>query len=231
MHDDRGQHRAVRSYVLRAGRMTPAQGRALATLLPRYGLDLAALGTPRQAFAQALPLHFEIGIGNGDNLLAMAAARPDRAFIGCEVHRPGLGHLLNRLDGHALDNLRVVEADAWQALAALPDASLAGAYMFFPDPWPKKRHHKRRLLRDDFLVLLAAKCAPQACFFFASDDADYAEQARETLARASGWRNLAGPRAWAPRPQRRIVTRFEARARRAGRAVYELVAARRPEPA
>ncbi|MEQ8231552.1 MAG: tRNA (guanosine(46)-N7)-methyltransferase TrmB [Gammaproteobacteria bacterium] len=226
--DTRAVRRAVRSYVLRAGRMTAAQARALDTLMPRYGLTVRDLGTPRASFARPLPLHFEIGIGNGENLLAMAVARPDRAFIGCEVHRPGLGHLLNRLDTLGLDNLRVVEADAWQALAALPDASLAGAYMFFPDPWPKKRHHKRRLLSQEFLALLAGKCAPQACFFFASDDADYAEQARTTLAGAPAWLNLAGNAAWAPRPRRRIVTRFEARARRAGRAVYELVAARAP---
>ena len=228
MGEDLTRRRAVRSFVLRAGRMTPAQSRALATQMPRFGLTTAALATPQAAFARPLPLHLEIGIGNGENLLAMARARPDRGFIGCEVHRPGIGHLLNRLADSGVDNLRVVEADARDVLDALPDGSLSATYLFFPDPWPKKRHHKRRLLDADFLELLARKCAPQACFFFATDDADYAEQAREALAGAPAWRNLAGARAWAPRPGRRVVTRFEARAKRAGRAIYELVAARCP---
>jgi len=228
MGEDLSRRRAVRSFVLRAGRMTPAQSHALATQMPRFGLTPAALAAPQAAFARPLPVHLEIGIGNGENLLAMARARPDRGFIGCEVHRPGIGHLLNRLADSGLDNVRVVEADACDVLDALPDGCLSATYLFFPDPWPKKRHHKRRLLDAGFLALLARKCAPQACFFFATDDADYAEQARATLATAPAWRNLAGDRAWAPRPRRRVITRFEARARRDGRPVYELVAVRCP---
>ena len=219
MNDHPAQPRAIRSYVLRAGRMTPAQQRALEAAWPRYGAVPDDLGDPVALFGRRAPLYLEIGIGNGDNLVAAAARERHANHLGCEVHRPGLGHALLQIERLALDNVRLLGADANDVLDALPAASLDGAAMYFPDPWPKKRHHKRRLLATPFLA------APSACFWFATDDADYARQAAELIDGAPGWRNLCGARAWAPRPHRRIVTRFEARARRAGHVVYELLAA------
>ena len=205
--------------------MTSAQDRALASLLPRYALTLDQLANPAHAFARRAPLHLEIGIGNGENLAAMAGHRPSADFIGCEVHRPGLGHVLNLIDAHGLRNVRLVPIDVNDVLAALAPQSLDAAYMYFPDPWPKKRHHKRRLLNIGLLAALATKIKPNGCFYFATDHAEYGEYARRAVDLAPGWLNLAGPDGRAPRPHQRIETRFEARARVAGRPVCELVAA------
>ena len=220
-----GPQRPIRSYVLRTGRMTGAQDRALAGLLPRYALTREQMAAPARAFARHAPLHLEIGIGNGENLAAMAGRQPHVDFIGCEVHRPGLGHVLNLIEARSLPNVRLAPVDVNDVLAALAPHSLDAAYMFFPDPWPKKRHHKRRLLNIDLLAALAAKIKPSGCFYFATDHAEYGEFARTAVDLAPGWLNLAGPAAQAPRPHQRIVTRFEARARAAGRPVCELVAA------
>jgi tRNA (guanine-N7-)-methyltransferase len=216
--------RPVRSYVLRAGRMTVAQERALATLMPRYGLALAALAAPAQCFGRHAPLFLEIGIGNGDNIVAMAEHRPAADYLGCEVHRPGLGHTLNAIAERSLHNLRLVEHDAHAVLAALPAHVLDGVYLFFPDPWPKKRHHKRRLLNTEFLALLHTRLKPQGGFFFATDDADYAGSALELVSAAPDWLNIAGPSHYAPRPHLRILTRFELRAQYAGRAIRDIIA-------
>ncbi len=205
--------------------MTAAQSRALEELLPRYGVQLAALARPEQAFAHRAPLHLEIGIGNGDNLVALAAASPSRNYLGCEVHRPGLGHALHCTHDAGLTNLRLLDADAGDVLRALPAAALDGVAMFFPDPWPKKRHHKRRLLNAAMLTLIATRLKACGRFCFATDDPGYAEVALELFEDRPEWFNLAGHRQWAPRPHTRIVTRFEARAMHAGRAVYDLVAA------
>lgn len=220
-----GPLRPIRSYVLRAGRMTDAQDRALSSLLPRYALTLEQLAAPAQAFARRAPLHLEIGIGNGENLAAMAGRQPQADFIGCEVHRPGLGHVLNLIETRSLGNVRLVAVDVIDVLAALAPQSLDAAYMFFPDPWPKKRHHKRRLLNIELLAALATRIKPNGCFYFATDHAGYGEFAQTAVNLAPGWLNLAGPDARAPRPHQRIVTRFEARARAAGRPICELVAA------
>ncbi|MBX9608438.1 MAG: tRNA (guanosine(46)-N7)-methyltransferase TrmB [Gammaproteobacteria bacterium] len=221
--------RAVRSFVIRAGRMTEAQQRALAELLPRYRLALsdlhAGLG---HVLPRGTPLHLEIGSGNGDNALALATARPGIDLIAAEVHPPGVGHTVLEAARRGLDNLKVFDGDALELLAALPAASLDAVYVFFPDPWPKKRHHKRRLVQGELLDLLATRLKAHGVARFASDDADYAEQVRAALTAEAGWLNVAGEGAWAPRPHARIVTRFEGRARRDGRAVFELAWMRRP---
>ncbi|MEX2480547.1 MAG: tRNA (guanosine(46)-N7)-methyltransferase TrmB [Gammaproteobacteria bacterium] len=219
--------RRIRSFVLRAGRMTAAQERALSELLPHYLLSPHELAQPGQAFQRHAALYLEIGIGNGDNLVAMAERHPEADFIGCEVHRPGLGHVLNLVRARDLRNVRVVDTDVRDLLAALIPASLDGVYMFFPDPWPKKRHHKRRLLNDALLDSLAGKLKSNGCFYFATDDADYGEAALTTVDAAPAWQNLAGVKASAPRPRWRVVTRFEARARAAGRPVCEIISALR----
>lgn len=220
-----GRARAVRSYVIREGRMTVAQSRALEELSPRYGLALNQLGDPACVFGQRGPLYLEIGIGNGENIVNTAQHNPGRHYLGCEVHRPGLGHALHRVGELALDNIRLLGADAHDVLQSLPDQSLDGVSIYFPDPWPKSRHRKRRLVQEQLLGVLHAKLKPSGALRFASDNRDYARAVVGAIERSSQWSNLAGAGALAARPKARLVTRFEARAQIAGRAVYEILAA------
>jgi tRNA (guanine-N7-)-methyltransferase len=213
-----GDHRRkVRSYVQREGRMTTAQRRALETLLPRFGappgpgpLDLDAL------FGRRAPRVLEIGFGDGESLAAVAAANPGSDYLGIEVHRPGIGHLLLRLDKDAIGNVRVICDDAVEVLEnRISDEALAGINIFFPDPWPKKRHHKRRLIQPGFAGLLARKLAPGGRLHLATDWAHYAAQMQETLAACPGFEP-------AP-PAARPGTRFEARGRRLGHEIRDFV--------
>lgn len=221
---DNAPPRAVRSFVNREGRMTPAQRKALTELLPKYRVDDAALTRGCDTlFRQGAPLHLEIGSGNGANALALAAREPGINLIASEVHRPGLGHTLLELQRLGLDNLRLFDRDAHELLAALPPASLEAVYIFFPDPWPKTRHHKRRLVQPALLELLATRLQRHGRVYFATDHEDYALEVRALVTATPGWVNLAGADAWAPRPNNRIVTRFEQRALSAAHAVYELV--------
>jgi tRNA (guanine-N7-)-methyltransferase len=222
--------RGVRSYVRRQGRMTPGQLRAFTELMPHYGvpagdapLDLPAL------FGRRTPVTLEIGFGMGDALLEMAAAAPDRDFLGVEVHRPGIGRLLSGLEARALDNVRVVEGDAVQLLERrIADAALDRVLLLFPDPWPKKRHHKRRLLQAPFVELAARRLADGGLFHAATDWAPYAEQMREVLEACPLLVNCAGPGAYAPRPAYRPLTKFERRGMALGHAVFDLLYRRRP---
>lgn len=220
------RQRAVRSYVIREGRMTAAQTRALDRLLPRFGVPERDLAAAVADFARGRALYLEIGIGNGDALLAMAAASPDACFIGSEVHRPGIGHALLGIERTGLDNVRLFPGDACDLLEALPAGALDGVFVFFPDPWPKKRHHKRRLLQRPVLTRLASRARRGATLWFATDDESYALDVRELVDGMPEWRNLAGPARWAPRCARRAATRFERRARDAGRVVFDLAAVR-----
>lgn len=215
--------RSVRSFVIRAGRMTEAQQRALDELLPRYRLSLEALREDCAAVVRrGAPLYLEIGSGNGDNALALAARLPAVDVLASEVHPPGIGHTVHEAARRDLQNLRIFDGDALELLAALPPACLDAVFIFFPDPWPKKRHHKRRLVQGELLNLLATRLKRHARARFASDDADYAMQVRDELAGDARWLNIAGAGAWAPRPHERIVTRFERRAMRDGRPVFDL---------
>ena len=213
----------MRSFVLRQGRMTRAQQAALDELLPVHGVSCEQIRLHGAGvFPRRAPLHLEIGIGNGENLVQMAARNPRGNWLGCEVHRPGLGHALLELRRAGLRNLRLVEGDALELLSALPRASLAAVYIFFPDPWPKKRHQKRRLVQAALLDLLADRVQIAGRVYFASDDADYAQAVRDAIDASPRWINVAGMGSWAPRPHCRVPTRFEQRARKAGRQVYEL---------
>ncbi len=215
--------RSVRSFVIRAGRMTCAQQRALDELLPRYRVNTAALREDlAQVFPRRAPLYLEIGSGNGDNALAMAARLPALDVLASEVHPPGVGHTMHEAERHGLGNLRIYDGDALELLAALPPESLDAVFIFFPDPWPKKRHHKRRLVQSELLNLLATRLKRHGRARFASDDADYALQVRDALAADRRWLNVAGVQAWAPRPRERVLTRFEQRALRDGRPVFDL---------
>ena len=173
----------VRSYVLRAGRITQAQRRALDELLPRFGIayEASPLDLDR-AFGRIAPRVLEIGFGNGDTLVALAASSPDSNFIGVEVHPPGIGHCLLAIQSKELTNVRVIAHDAVEVLASqLPPASLDEVLLYFPDPWPKKRHHKRRIVQPPFAALVASRLKQGGRFRLATDWEPYAEWMLEIL--------------------------------------------------
>jgi tRNA (guanine-N7-)-methyltransferase len=215
--------RAIRSFVARAGRMTVAQERAWRELWPRYGL--AATDVPLDldtAFGRTAPRTLEIGFGNGESLVALAQAHPDEDFLGIEVHRPGVGHLMLRAESLELRNVRVACRDAVEVLARqLPDASLDAVLLYFPDPWPKKRHHKRRIVQPAFVALVASKLKPGGRFRLATDWQNYAEQMLAVVGDCAMLENEfdAG---YAPRPDSRPRTRFETRGQRLGHEVWDL---------
>lgn len=217
--------RQVRSFVLRQGRLTDAQERAFAEHWARYGLDYA--GTPRDfdaAFGRRAERVFEIGFGNGEALLFACGNEPARDFIGIEVHRPGVGRLLNALAeaGHA--NARLYCHDAVEVLRnEIAPASLDEVRIFFPDPWHKKRHHKRRLVQPEFAALLAERLRPGGLLHLATDWEDYARHMWEVLDAEPRLRNRAGPGGSLPRPPWRPQTHFEARGLRLGHGVWDLL--------
>jgi len=221
--------RAVRSFVVRAGRMTVAQERAWVELWPRFGLestdaplDLASV------FGREAPRTLEIGFGNGESLVALATAHPERDFLGIEVHPPGVGHLLLRIEEFGLGNLRVVCRDAVEVLQrCIPDASLDEVLLYFPDPWPKKRHHKRRIVQPDFVALLASRLRPGGTFRMATDWQPYAEHMLAVAGACVALHNDSPQGDYVPRPDSRPVTRFERRGQRLGHGVWDL-AFRRP---
>ena len=219
------QHpRKIRSFVRREGRITPAQQRALHELWPRFGLETTGQPDLDACFGRSAPRTLEIGFGNGRSLADMAEHAPELDFIGIEVHRPGVGRLLIELETRALTNVRVFCADALDVLGGcLPDASLDRVLLFFPDPWPKKRHHKRRILQPPFIELVASKLKPGGTFHMATDWENYAEQMLEAMTRSPAFTNCATDNGYSPRPAYRPETKFERRGRRLGHGVWDLV--------
>jgi tRNA (guanine-N7-)-methyltransferase len=215
--------RAIKSYVLRAGRMGTGQERALRELAPRYVLPYTA--TPLDAarvFGRTAPLIVEIGFGMGQATASIAAARPDENFLGIEVHEPGVGALLQCIDQQQLSNLRIVQHDAVDVLRdMIAPRTLAAVHVFFPDPWPKKRHWKRRLIQPPFIDLLASRLAPGGRLHCATDWQPYAEQMLDVLSAAPLLMNTAG--SYAPRPDYRPLTKFENRGLALGHGVWDLV--------
>jgi len=215
--------RAIRSYVVRAGRMGTGQQRALAELAPRFVLPFRAERSDfAAAFARSAPLVIEIGFGMGDATAQIAAARADTNFLGIEVHPPGVGALLQRIEERGLTNVRIVQHDAVEVLEQMvAPASLAGVHVFFPDPWHKKRHHKRRLIQPAFVALLASRLAPGGYLHCATDWQPYAEQMLEVLSAEPLLANRFD--GYAPRPDYRPLTKFENRGLKLGHGVWDLV--------
>jgi len=207
--------------------MTKAQQRALNELMPRYGLDPGERLDLDNIFGRKAPRTLEIGFGNGDSLAIMAGNEPGSDFIGIEVHRPGVGHFLMQLQERGLENVRVLCADAVQAISdCLPDDSLDRVLLFFPDPWPKKRHHKRRIVQPYFIELLAARLKPGGILHMATDWEDYAVHMLEVVTSSPAFRNTAGRGHYSTRPDWRPVTKFEMRGQRLGHGVWDLIVER-----
>jgi tRNA (guanine-N7-)-methyltransferase len=216
-------NREIRSYVLRQGRITPAQQRALDELLPKFGVSFSEQTLNlKETFGRIAPVVLEIGSGMGETTAAIAQAHPDTNFLAVEVHGPGVGSLLKRIDALALGNLRVIRHDAVEVLERMiPDGALAGIHLFFPDPWPKKRHHKRRLVQPAFAALAARKLAGGGYFHAATDWPEYAEQIDAVLNSSSLFTR--------EQPKDRPETKFERRGLGLGHPVRDLLYRRRQE--
>lgn len=215
--------RRIRSFVVRAGRMSAKQERGLTDGMARHGLLFQPTALDYvAAFGRDAPTVLEIGFGMGMTTAAIAAARPDTNFIAVEVHPPGVGNLCNLLDEQRLTNVRVMEHDAVEVLTHMiaPD-SLAGAHIYFPDPWHKKRHNKRRLVQAPLVALLASRLRPEGYLHLATDWVPYAEQMLEVLSAEQTLKNTAAD--YAPRPEWRPETKFELRGLKLGHEVRDLV--------
>jgi tRNA (guanine-N7-)-methyltransferase len=225
-----GTHpRGVRSFVLRAGRMTDGQQRALERLWPQFGLEPAAAYCDLAAlFGRVAPRVVEIGFGNGANLIRMASERPDVDFLGIEVHRPGVGRVLLEIERLGLRNVRVSNHDAVEVVGQqLPEGCLDEVLVLFPDPWHKKRHHKRRLLNAPFVALLASRLKPAGLLRAATDWEPYASAMLEVFDGCALLENTAAEGGYVPRPESRQPTRFEQRGERLGHGVWDLAYRRR----
>jgi tRNA (guanine-N7-)-methyltransferase len=221
---DSDHPRAIRSFVTRSGRITSAQERALQELWPQYGVELGAAPLDLETlFGRRARRVAEIGFGNGDNLLALAASHPADDFLGIEVHRPGVGRLLLQLEERALQNVRVVCRDAVEVLERyLGGSCLDEILILFPDPWPKKRHHKRRLIQPPFVTLLADRLRSGGLLRLATDWEPYAAEMLATLSAEPRLRNVAAVGGFVPRSAGRSPTRFERRGERLGHQVWDL---------
>jgi tRNA (guanine-N7-)-methyltransferase len=212
------RHRSVRSFVLRNGRITVAQQRAMSELWPRYGLDFAPGPLhPAGLFGRTAPCTLEIGFGNGEHLIARALAEPERDFIGIEVHRSGVGQLLLAIQEAGVGNLRILCHDAIEVMGQqLAPACIDQVQLLFPDPWPKTRHHKRRIVQPEFLALVARVLQPGGELHMATDVLQYARHMREVMEASPQFEPLAGAR------ESRAPTRFERRGLRFGHAITDL---------
>ena len=218
--------RKIRSFVRREGRLTKGQQRALQDLLPQYGLELSetAVLDFAQIFNNTNPVHLEIGIGNGQTLITMAAAHPQYNYVGIEVHRPGIGNALLQIEKTGLQNVRLICDDAVEVLKHnIPDQSLSAVYIFFPDPWHKKRHHKRRLVQVEFINLLGTKLLTGGRLHMATDWEEYAQYMLQVMHEVNGFTNQAGVGQFSEKPDYRPLTKFEQRGLRLGHGVWDLV--------
>jgi tRNA (guanine-N7-)-methyltransferase len=214
----------IRSFILRQGRLTPGQQWAIDNYWDKYCLNPAADVDFSQVFGRVAPVIVEIGFGNGESLAKMAAAHPEQDYVGIEVHRPGVGHLLLLLEQQGLGNVRIYCHDAIEILEQkIPDHSLAGVHLFFPDPWPKKKHHKRRIVNTNFVALLLKKLTVGGYFHAATDWQHYAEWMLDILAAEPLLTNTSTTGNYCQRPDYRPLTKFEQRGLRLGHGVWDLI--------
>lgn len=224
MFYDPTEHR-IRSFVTRAGRLSTAQAKAIETLGPRFCIPYVKQSLDLdQCFGRPAPTILEIGFGMGDTTAAIAAAMPDRNFIGVEVHTPGVGSLLKQIGERELTNLRIIQHDAVEVLNhMIAPQTLAGVHVFFPDPWHKARHNKRRIVQTPFVELVLRKLKTGGVFHMATDWQPYAEHMLEVMNGVAGYRNLSSDNDYVPRPDSRPLTKFELRGQRLGHGVWDLM--------
>jgi tRNA (guanine-N7-)-methyltransferase len=217
--------KSIRSFVIRAGRITPSQKNAFDTWWPRYGLSLhKGMIDPMSIFGRQAPLVLEIGFGMGDSLLEMARNEPEKDFIGIEVHPPGVGKLINNAGKEGLTNLRVYMADAMDVFNdCIPNNVIDRMQLYFPDPWHKKKHNKRRILQPAFVELISPKLKQGATFHMATDWEAYAEHMLYVMQHAKRFKNIANDDTYSPRPDYRPITKFEKRGERLGHGVWDLL--------
>ena len=217
--------RTIKSFVKREGRLTKSQLNALDKLWPKYGIDYSEYQLDLdKIFERSTDKILEIGFGNGDSLWQMANASPEKDFIGIEVHRPGVGHLLHLIETHGNTNLRIISYDAIDVLSnQIKDNSLDRLQLFFPDPWHKKKHNKRRIVQDDFVNLVAQKLKANGIFHLATDWEDYAKHMLEVLNRNNNFENLSTDNTFVPKPLERPTTKFEMRGKKLGHGVWDML--------
>ena len=214
----------IRSFVRRSGRITTAQQRALTHLWDKYSLDTERLLDLNSLFGRPAEKHLEIGFGMGETLLNMAQTHPEQDYLGIDVYLPGIGRVLMQIEKYALTNVRICCADAVKVLQqCLPDQSLDTIYIFFPDPWPKKRHQKRRLIQQPFVSSLAQSLKQEGFLYLATDWQDYAQQMLTVLEEHPLFNNYAGKGCFANRPEERPLTKFERRGQKLGHPVWDLL--------
>ena len=222
---DQPIYRRIRSFVRREGRMTPSQQRAMDELWPRYGVEADGQSIDFVSlFGREAPVVVEIGFGNGEAMLHMAQLHPEWNFLGIEVHRPGVGALMLRLEELSINNVRLMSEDAVEILTTqLAATSVDKLLLFFPDPWHKKKHHKRRIVQAEFAQLVRSKLKHGGEFHMATDWQPYAEHMMVVMEQAEGYTNKAGKGAYCEAPDYRPVTKFERRGRRLGHGVWDLI--------
>jgi tRNA (guanine-N7-)-methyltransferase len=214
----------IRSFIRRQGRITMAQEQALEKYSDKYCLDPGQEYDFKKVFQRDAPLCIEIGFGNGDSLAQLAAANSDKDYIGIEVHRPGIGHLLLQLEQKGICNVRIYCHDAIEILEQrIADNSLDAVHLFFPDPWPKKKHHKRRIVQPGFVDLLVRKLKSGGYFHAATDWENYAAAMLNILSANSIMINGSQTNDYSVRPDYRLLTKFEKRGIRLGHGVWDLI--------
>lgn len=217
--------RLIRSFVRRQGRLSDTQQHALKNLWQQYGLALEQGMLDFTAiFGRTAPCVLEVGFGMGQSLITQAQQNPELNYIGVEVHKPGIGNVLAAIDAQQITNIRLFNADAVEVLQqCIPVNSLTAVQLFFPDPWPKRRHHKRRLVQAPFVELIRQRLIANGRFHLATDWQDYAEQMMLVLTQATGFANAVAPNQYAPRSADRPLTKFELRGQQLGHRVFDLL--------
>ena len=217
--------RTIRSFVRREGRITPSQKQALEALWPSFGIDVDRNSINfEKEFGRQAPCIFEIGFGMGDSLVSMAQTHPENNYLGIDVHRPGLGNLLKKIEENKITNVRVLCGDAVEVLKNnIDNESLDAVYLFFPDPWPKKKHHKRRIVKSEFVQLIKEKLKTSGLFHMATDWENYAEHMVEVMLLAEGFVNKGNEQGFIERPDYRPLTKFENRGIKLGHGVWDIV--------
>lgn len=226
MTEEKPEHfRKIKSFVLRASRMTEGQKEAFARHWSDKGLDVSdGMLDFEKVYSRKAPVVLEIGFGMGQSLITMSQARPDLDYLGVEVHMPGVGRILRDAEDENIENLRVYKEDALEVLEqCIPDGSLDRVQLFFPDPWHKKKHKKRRIVQSEFVQLIRKKLAPGGCFHMATDWEDYALHMMSVMSEAEGFTNEGGIGGYVPRPEFRPLTKFEKRGERLGHGVWDLI--------